>query len=114
MIMAFPAFATAGALAFNALRRFPEKPVMVAFIVKAAFVVTIGLTLIDAAGTLVRDRNAAYVFGQTTLDDYMYANTGAYYNAMQQLPAGSQVRLMYEPRSLLLSGDGDVPAGCAV
>lgn len=100
MVMAFPAFAAAGALAFNALRRFPDKPVMIGFIVRAAFVVTVTVTLLDAAETLVRDRNATYLFGQTSLEEYLYANVGAYANAMQNLPAGSQVRLMYEPRSL--------------
>ncbi|MBK8027508.1 MAG: glycosyltransferase family 39 protein [Chloroflexi bacterium] len=100
MIMAFPAFAAAGGLVFVGLRRFPEKPVMVGFIVRAIFVATLALTFFDAAGTLIRDRAAAYLFGEIALDEYLYENTGAYANAMVSLPAGSQVRLMYEPRSL--------------
>ncbi|MBK8022819.1 MAG: hypothetical protein IPK19_15640 [Chloroflexi bacterium] len=73
---------------------------MVGFIVRAIFVGTLVLTFFDAAGTLIRDRAAAYLFGEIALDEYLYENTGAYANAMVSLPAGSQVRLMYEPRSL--------------
>ncbi|NUQ04814.1 MAG: glycosyltransferase family 39 protein, partial [Anaerolineae bacterium] len=100
MIMAFAAFAAAGGLAFVGLRRFPEKPIMIGFILRAIFIVTLLLTFYDAAHTLVRDRAAAYLFGEIAPEEYLYENTGAYANAMQHLPAGSQVRLMYEPRSL--------------
>lgn len=100
MIMAFPAFAAAGALAFAALWRFPEKPVMVGFILRMAFALSLILTLIDAVTTFVRDKPAQYLFGQISFNEYLYENTGAYHNALQNLPAGSQVRLMFEPRSV--------------
>ncbi|MDZ4771482.1 MAG: hypothetical protein SGJ24_20340 [Chloroflexota bacterium] len=101
MIMALPAFAAAGALAFVGVWRLPDKPIMIAFIVRILFMITMALTIIDAMTTVVRERTAAYLLGQVSLDEYLYANTGAYANAMKNLPAGSRVRLMWEPRGYL-------------
>jgi hypothetical protein len=98
MMMALPAFASAGALAFVGVWRMPEKPIQIAFIVRVLFILTLAITLIDAARAVVRERTADYLLGAITLEEYLYTNTGAYAGAMANLPAGAQVRFLYEPR----------------
>ncbi len=98
MLMALPAFAAAGAVGLHGLANFPKKPLDIGFIVRAALALTLALTLIDALRTVAYDQAAGYLLGETTLDDYMYANTQAYYGAVSQLPEGSKVLLMWEPR----------------
>ncbi len=98
MVMALPAFAAAGAIGLHGLANFPKKPLDIGFIVRAALALTIALTLIDALRTVAADRAGAYLLGEATLDDYMYANTQAYYGAISGLPEGSKVLLMWEPR----------------
>lgn len=103
MLMSFPAFAVAGALGFAGLARFPKKPVDIHFIVRSLVVLTTALALVEAVHSTVRDQVVSYLFGETPIDEYMYANTGAYYGALRHLdtlPEGSQVRLMWEPRTL--------------
>ncbi len=98
MLMVLPAFAAAGAIGLHGLANFPKKPLDIGFIVRAALALTLALTLIDALRTVASDQAAGYLLGETTLDDYMYANTQAYYGAVSQLPEGSKVLLMWEPR----------------
>ena len=98
MVMALPIFAAAGAVALHGLSQFPEKPVDIDFIVRMVLALTLVLTLLDALQTTVREQVVPYLTAQVDLGDYMYANTGAYYNALHSLPEGSRVRLMWEPR----------------
>lgn len=98
MVMALPAFAVAGALALHGLARFPKKPLDINFIVRVALALTLVLTLLDALRETVREQAVPYLTAQVSLDDYMYANTGAYYNAMTHLPAGARVLFVWEPR----------------
>jgi len=96
--MAFPAFAVAGAVALTGLGQFPKKPVDINFIVRAALALTLALTLLDALRETVQEDAVPYLTVHIEMDQYMYDNTGAYYNAMTHLPAGSRVLLMWEPR----------------
>jgi hypothetical protein len=98
MMMALPVFAGAGALAFVGMWRLPEKPIQIAFIVRVLFILTLALMIIDTARAVVRERAADYLLGTITLEEYLYHNTGAYGGAMANLPAGAQVRFLYEPR----------------
>ncbi len=98
MVMALPACAAAGAVALHGLARFPKKPLDINFIVRAALALTLALTLLDALRETVREQGVPYLMAQVEMDDYMYANTGAYYNAMINLPAGSRVLFAWEPR----------------
>lgn len=101
MVVALPGFALASAAAFHGLSRFPRKPVDIGFIIRAAFIVTLMLHLIDITTSVARSRVVGHLTGVVSREDYFYAQTGAYYGAMQALetlPAGSQVRLMWEPR----------------
>lgn len=102
MVMSLPAFAVAGSLGFAGLANFPKKPLDINWMVRAAFVLTFALGFSEQLQTFTREQSAAYLTGQIALDDFMYTNTGAYYGALQNLatlPAGSQVRLMWEPRT---------------
>ncbi len=99
MIMALPAFAAAGALGLHGLARFPKKPLDINFIVRVALALTLTLGVLDALRETVHEQVIPYLTGQIEMGDYMYANTGAYYNALQQLPAGSRVLFLWEPRS---------------
>ncbi len=98
MVMALPMFAAAGAVALHGLASFPKKPLDIHFIVRVALALTLALTLLDALRDTVREQVVPYLTAQVGLSDFMYANTGAYYNAIQQLPAGSRVLFMWEPR----------------
>ncbi len=98
MVMALPAFAVAGSIGLHGLAQFPKKPIDINFIVRVALTLTLVLGVIDALQTTLSEKAPQYLLGQTSLDDYMYANTGAYYNAMTHLPAESKVLLMWEPR----------------
>jgi hypothetical protein len=102
MAVALPAFAVAGALGFAGLANFPKKPLDVNWLVRAAFAITVILGGIEVGQSVTRDKIVPYLVGQATDDDFMYANTGAHFGALEQLatlPDGSQVRFMWEPRS---------------
>lgn len=98
MVMALPAFAAAGAVGLHGLAQFPKKPLAINFIVRIVLAVTLALTLLDALRETTREQVAPYLLGEAETGDYMYANTGAYYGAMTNLPPNSQVLLMWEPR----------------
>ncbi len=102
MLMSLPAFAVTGALGFAGLANFPKKPIDINWMVRAAFAVTFALSFIDKLATFTREQSLPYLMGQVTVGDFMYSNTGAYYGALQNLstlPAGSQVRFLWEPRT---------------
>jgi hypothetical protein len=102
VMMALPLFAVLGALGFVGLEAWPRKPIDVRFIIRAMLVITLALGAVDALRSQVRDQVVPHLLGIVSADEFMYANSGAYYPAMRQLetlPAGSQVRLMWEPRA---------------
>ncbi len=98
MIAGLPAFAIAGAIGLHGLSQFPKKPFDINFIVRVVLALTLALTVLDAARTTVHDQALPYLLGFEDLPDYMYTNTGAYYNALAHLPPKSRVLLMWEPR----------------
>lgn len=98
MVMALPAFAVAGAVALHGLALLPKKPVDINFIVRAALALTLALTLLDALRETTAEKVVPYLTAQAGMDEYMYASTGAYYNAMIHLPEGSRVLFAWEPR----------------
>lgn len=102
MVMTLPTFAVAGALGFAGLANFPKKPLDINWLVRVSFVITFALGFVDQVEAFTRELALPYLMGQPTLGDFMYANTGAYYGALQNLstlPEGSQVRFMWEPRT---------------
>ncbi len=102
MTMAFPLAMMLGAAGFAGLSRFPRKPIYLEFVVRAVFAFTLVFHLADVLRTFVNDEVLPYSLGMISADDYLYQHLGAHYPALTglaNLPAGSQVRLMWEPRS---------------
>lgn len=101
--MALPVAAVLGSLGFHALWQFPEKPVQIAFIVRAALAVTLALGVVEAAREFAAERTLPYLLALESRDAYLDANLGAYANAMRELethvPPGAHVLLLWEPRS---------------
>ena len=111
MTVLFPMAAIAGSLAVEGLATWPRQPVDLAFMVRAALVLTFALGLIEPLQTTIRARAVETIVGDMGRTDYLLHNLGAYAEAMRQvadLPAGSRVRLLWEPR-----GFGSLRAGAA-
>ncbi|MBZ0294217.1 MAG: hypothetical protein K8L99_16765, partial [Anaerolineae bacterium] len=92
----------AAALGFYALSHAPEKPFNLNFIVQALVAFTLLLVLIESVQTTLKQGIPDYFAGLMKRDTYLYNELGAYAPAMQQLgelPAGSQVRFLWEPRT---------------
>lgn len=100
LTVALPAFAVAGAVGLDGVFKFPKKPLAIGFIVRVALIVTLILAAIDSVITAAHEDTLGYLFASRAQEDYMYANTQAYYNAVAlNLPPDSQVRFMWEPRT---------------
>ena len=102
MAVAWPAAAIAGALGFQALADGPRQPLRLHFVMQAVLAVTLLFGLAEPLGEVVRARPVDYWLGRLTRADFLAHNLGAYAGAMRQLaelPPGSTVRLMWEPRS---------------
>ncbi len=97
-----PVAAAAGSLGFYSLSCWPRKPLDLYFIVRAVLVITLALGLIEVFGATVNTGTVRYLLASTSRDSYLTDNLGTYINAMRrlgELPAGSTVRLMWEPRA---------------
>jgi hypothetical protein len=100
--VALPVAAAAGSLGLYSLSCWARKPLDLYFIVRAILVVTLAFGLLDVLGETLRAGAVAYLLAFTSRDQFLDDNLAAYANAMQhlaELPAGSTVRLMWEPRS---------------
>lgn len=102
MVVLFPMAAVTGSLAVEGLAAGPRRPIDLAFLLRAMLVLTFLLGAIEPLQELARTRTLETAVGRLSRDDFLRANLGAYSAAMRavaELPAGSQVRLMWEPRS---------------
>ena len=102
MMMAMPIAVVLGALGFYSLSRWPRKPLNVYFVAQALVTLTLIFTLIDVIRDTVRMQVLPVLTANLSRDAYLDANLGIYSNAMRQLadlPEGSTVRLMWEPRA---------------
>jgi 4-amino-4-deoxy-L-arabinose transferase-like glycosyltransferase len=100
-LFAFPAVIVLGTLALNSLARWPKRPLNVDFIVRAALGFTILLNFFNVVHDVARKDLATYYVDQD-VDRYLRTNLGNYYAAvrrLEQLPAASTVRFMWEPKS---------------
>ncbi|NDJ62925.1 MAG: hypothetical protein GYB67_17525 [Chloroflexi bacterium] len=105
MIAVLPLSAVLGGIALYAVTKWPEKPLDLKFIVRALLVLTFVLSGLD---TLVRFVNLQVVptlVGQVSADEYRFRQFAGYGGTMDALgtvvPAGSQVRFLFEPRGYL-------------
>jgi hypothetical protein len=102
--VALPVAAVSGGLGFYSLSRWPRKPLDLYYIVRAILVLTLAFGLLDVIGATVQNGNVPYLMAYTSRDDFLLGNrdSGIYYSIMQRLgklPAGSTVRVMWEPRA---------------
>lgn len=101
-ITAFPIFAILGGMGFSGLARWPEKPIHLYFMVRTVFIFTLLLTGLDLVLEQTRSQTLHYFLGRMTKTEYLYEQTGAYIymqEALSELPEGSQVQFMWEPRT---------------
>ncbi len=106
MLMALPAAAVLGALGIRGMAGWPRKPLNLLFVARALLTLTLAFTLLDAARETVSKQVAPYLMGTISREQYRAANIvpgGATYTHMAaglaELPAGSQIRLLFEPRT---------------
>jgi hypothetical protein len=102
VLVGMPVAALAGALGLHGLTRWPRRPLDIAFVVRALLVVTLLLSALESARkTLETGALSYFMLPSSGEASYLEANLGAHIVAMQrldELPAGSRVRLMWEPR----------------
>jgi hypothetical protein len=102
MIVLMPISAVLGALAIDALGNAPDKPIHLSFIVRALFVITLLFGLKDTLTWFTRARVGSYLLGETSREDYLFGYLASFPATMQRLgdlPDGSQVRILFDPRS---------------
>jgi hypothetical protein len=102
MIVLLPISAVMGALAVEALCRMPDKPLNLSFIVRALITMTLVLVLKDGFARFTQMRIGGYLLGETSREDYLFGQLATYPSVLESLddlPDGSQVRFLWEPRS---------------
>ncbi len=104
----------AGGLGFHALSRWPRKPFDLYFILRGIVMFTLMLMLVETVQSTLRGGQVNYFAGLVGRERYLDSTLGAYSSAMhrlEDLPAGSQVRFLWEPRTyycpaaLICNGD---------
>lgn len=109
ILYVFPPLALTGALALEGMRRLPEKPLNLGFVLRAMLTLTLALGLLSAAREALRSGLDRYYSGEEGYRDaYLDHALGWHMEAMRQanaLPDGSRVRFLWEPRSLYCDGD---------
>ena len=109
ILYVFPPLALTGALALEGMRRLPEKPLNLGFVLRAMLTLTLALGLLSAAREALRSGLDRYYSGEEGYRDaYLDHALGWHMEAMRQanaLPDGSRVRFLWEPRSLYCDGN---------
>lgn len=101
MMPALAAAAVAGALALEGMARWPQKPVALYPVLRSIVAFTFLLALVEMVHVTVRERPAAYLTAAVSRAEYLDARLGVYAGAMRrlaELPAGTQVRFLWEPQ----------------
>jgi hypothetical protein len=105
----FPPLAVVAGIALDGLRRLPEKPLNLGFIVQAMVGLVLVFTLIDTARILIRSGIHEYYSGEDDHEqEFLNYSLGWHAWAMEhlnELPAGSRVRFLWEPRTLYCDDD---------
>ena len=102
MIVVFPVAAVLGALTLDALSLMPEKPVNFAFIVRGLITVTLLFVFKDALTEIDQMRLGSYLLGNVPRSEFLFLELSTYPSTIERLddlPDGSQVRFLWEPRS---------------
>jgi 4-amino-4-deoxy-L-arabinose transferase-like glycosyltransferase len=100
----FSPLAVVVGIALEAARRLPKKPFDLGFIMQALVALTLGLMAINGITYLNKNGVNLYFSGDDTYkEDFLKHELGWHYITMQdinQLPEGSTVRFLWEPRYL--------------
>lgn len=109
ILYVFPPLALIGALALEGLRRLPDKPLNLGFVLRAMLTLTLALGALSAAREALRSGLDRYYSGADGYRDvYLDHALGWHAEAMRQvsaLPDGTRVRFLWEPRSLYCAGE---------
>ena len=104
VLYSFGPLAITTALTFVALDRLPKKPIDLGFIMKAMIALTLVFMAISGLRFFAGQGIETYFSGEKGYkDDYLEHALGWHYETMQrinQLPAGTTVRFLWEPRYL--------------
>lgn len=102
MMVLLPISAVLGAVAVDALCRMPDKPLNLSFIVRGLILVTLILGMRDAVARFNQTRIGGYLLGETSREDFLFTQLVTYpavIESLGDLPDGSQIRFLWEPRS---------------
>lgn len=103
MLFGFPAAAAACGITFYGLGRCPRKPLDLGFAARTLLTLTAILSGIEFLSSTLDSGVPAYFFSEYgSRDRYLAGALGTHYGAMEalrQVPPGSVVRLMWEPRN---------------
>jgi hypothetical protein len=100
----FGPLALVAAISLNALDRLPKKPLDLSFVVKSMVGLTLVFMVISGVRFFAAQGVQVYFSGDSDYEDaYLESALGWHYETMQrvnQLPAGTTVRFLWEPRYL--------------
>jgi hypothetical protein len=97
----FPAFVVLAAYGYHGVSRIDIKPIRLNFVVNILMVFVLALNVIQVGIDFVQSGSLNEVLGVRTEDQYLADNLGWFQPAMQAiqaLPQGSNVLMLYEPR----------------
>lgn len=101
MIIALPLAAILGAIAYHSIENWPRRPLDILFILQAAIILSVLLGLFDFLHYFSKTRVIEYHTASISREQYLTENVGILYRAMQaldELPAGSTVLFLWEPK----------------
>lgn len=106
MMMAMPIAALAAGLGLHNLARWARKPLDMTLIVRIFIALTLIFSLLDAARHTIQSKVVPYLMASLSRDEYLATNITSGFDSfvaamhyLETLPPGSQVRLMFEPRT---------------
>lgn len=97
----FPAFASLAGFGYYELQRIPSKKDWFGKLVKIVLLLVMVFNLVQISADVNHKGAVSVLFGQKTPQTYLYDNLGWYavaVEAIQELPDGSKVMMLYEPR----------------
>ncbi|MBW4439596.1 MAG: glycosyltransferase family 39 protein [Pleurocapsa minor GSE-CHR-MK-17-07R] len=102
VIMLLPISAVLGACALVGLDRLPEKPIKVSFIVRGIFLLTVLFSLFEVHKKVNETHFLEVTLGTMPEQEFLFRNLATHratLDRLNELPAGSTVRFMWEPRN---------------
>ncbi len=114
LLPVLPPLAVVAAVGLLGLRALTLPAFSVYRVTLAAVLLTLALTAVQAAGELLHNQVLPVLAGTLSEEDYRYQRLGWYYGALhavQDLPAGSRVLFLFEPRTYFCPPDRCLPDG---